>query len=127
MGRLYRKGVATQVTLREGCGCPKFLAGKVLRQISTLLKNYSPIFRQHEMLSLSRFGHLPATKMAAGKSAPPSGTLLDFLLRDRHSLQLSFFFDPTTRLLRRVLRRVLKTAFEKVLRRVLRRCLEVGF
>ena len=25
-------------------------------------------------------------KMAAGKSAPPSGTLLDFLLRDRHSL-----------------------------------------
>ena len=29
---------------REGCGCPKFLAGKVFRQISTLLENSSPIF-----------------------------------------------------------------------------------
>ena len=33
---------------QEGCGCPKFLAGKVFRQISTLLENSSPIFRQHE-------------------------------------------------------------------------------
>ena len=33
----------------------------------------SPIFRQHETLSLPRFGHFPARKMAAGKSAPPSG------------------------------------------------------
>ena len=65
---------------REGCGCPKFLAGKVFRQISTLLENSSPIFWQHEMLCLPRFGHFPARKMAAGKSAPPSGTLLDFLL-----------------------------------------------
>ena len=56
----------------------------------TLLENYSPIFRQHEMLSLPRFGHVPARKMAAGKSVPPSGTLLDFLLGDRHSL-LDFF------------------------------------
>ena len=39
---------------------------------------------------LLRFGHFPARKTAAGKSAPPSGTLLDFLLRDRHSL-LDFF------------------------------------
>ena len=70
---------------REGCGCPKFVAGKVLRQISTLLENYCPIFRQREMLCLPRFGHFPARKMAAGKSAPPSGTLLDFLLRDRHA------------------------------------------
>ena len=31
-------------------------------------------------------GHCPARKTAAGKSAPPSGTLLDFLVRDRHSL-----------------------------------------
>ena len=64
----------------EGCGCPKFLAGKVFRQISTLLENYSPIFQQHETLSLPRFGHYPARKMAAGKLAPPSGKLLDFLL-----------------------------------------------
>ena len=67
--------VATPET-REGCGCPKFLAGKVFLQISTLLENTSPIFRQHEMLSLSRFGHFPARKMTAGIS----GTLLDFLL-----------------------------------------------
>ena len=39
------------------------------------------------MLSLPRFGHFLARKMATGKSDPPSGTLLDFLLvRDRHSL-----------------------------------------
>ena len=44
---------------REGCGCPKFAAGKVFRQISTLLENDSPIFRQREMLSLPRFGHFP--------------------------------------------------------------------
>ena len=31
-----------------------------------------------KLLSLPRFGHLPAREMAAGKSAPPSGTLLDF-------------------------------------------------
>ena len=47
---------------REGCGCPKFLAGKVFRQVSTLLEISSPIFRQHEMLSLPRFGHFPARK-----------------------------------------------------------------
>ena len=82
---------------RRGCGCPKFLAGKVFRQISTLLENYSQIFRQHEMLSLPRFGHFPATKMAAGKSGPPSGTLLDFLLRDRHSLLEFFWFTANQR------------------------------
>ena len=48
------------------------------------------IFRQREMLSLPRFGHFPARKTAAGKLAAPAGTLLDFLLRDRHSL-LEFF------------------------------------
>ena len=74
---------------REGCGCPKFLAGKVFRQISTQLENSSPIFRQHEMLSLPRFGHFPARKTAAGKLAAPSATLLDFLLRDRHSFLVS--------------------------------------
>ena len=77
---------------REGCGCPKFHAGKVFRQISTLLENDSPIFRQREMLSLPRFGHFPARKTAAGKLAAPAGTLLDFLLRDRHSL-LEVFWD----------------------------------
>ena len=58
---------------RDGRGCPKFAAGKVFRQISTLLDNYSPIFRQHKMLFLPRFGHFAARKMAAGKSALPSG------------------------------------------------------
>ena len=77
---------------REGCGCPRFLAGRVCWQISTLLENSSPIFRQHEVLSLPRFGHFPARKTAAGKLAAPSGTLLDFLLRDRHSLH--FCFSP---------------------------------
>ena len=70
---------------REGCGCRKFLAGKVFGQFSTLLENSPPIFRQHKMISLPRFGHFPASKTAAGKLAAPSGTLLDFLLRDRHT------------------------------------------
>ena len=48
------------------------------RNFDATLESSSPIFRQHEMLSLPRFGHSPASKMAAGKSAPPSGTLLDF-------------------------------------------------
>ena len=47
-------------------------------------RNYSPIFRQHKVLSSPRFGHFLARKMATGESALPSGTLLDFLLRDRH-------------------------------------------
>ena len=44
-----------------------------------------PLFFTPE-LSLPRFGHFPARKTAAGKLAAPAGTLLDFLLRDRHSL-----------------------------------------
>ena len=52
-------------------------------------------FRQQNMLSLPRFGHFPARKMAAGKSAPPSGTLLHFLLRNRHSL-LEFSWHTRT-------------------------------
>ena len=36
---------------REGCGCPKFLAGRVFQHISKLLENSSTIFRQHKMLS----------------------------------------------------------------------------
>ena len=70
----------------EGCGSPKFPAGKVFEQMSTLLENSSPIFREHKMLCLPRFGHFPARKMTARKLAPPSGTLLDFLLRDLHRL-----------------------------------------
>ena len=78
--RKYQQiGPKTQKT-REGCGCLRFLAGKVFGQILTLLENSSPIFRQHEMLSLPRFGHFPARKSAARKLAVPSGTLLDFLL-----------------------------------------------
>ena len=49
-----------------------------------------PDFRQRKMLSLPRFGHFPARKAAAGKIGRACGTLLDFLLRDRHSL-LEFF------------------------------------
>ena len=52
---------------------------------------FSPIFRQHETLSLPRFGHLPERKMAAGESATPSGTLLDLLLRDCLSLLEALF------------------------------------
>ena len=63
---------------REGCGCPKFPAGKVFQQISMLLENDSPIFRQRKVLSLPRFGQFPARKTAAGKLAAPAGTLLDF-------------------------------------------------
>ena len=43
--------------------------------------------RAREILSLPRFGHLPANENGCWKkSAPPSGTLLDFLLQDCHSL-----------------------------------------
>ena len=83
---MWYYGAGEYQKTREGCGCLKFLAGNVFRQISTLLENYSPVLLQHEMLSLPRFGHFPARKMAAGKSAAPAGTLLKFLLRDRHSL-----------------------------------------
>ena len=44
------------------------------------------------MLSLPGFGRFPARKMAAGKLAAPAGTLLDFLLRDRHTAFLSSSF-----------------------------------
>ena len=56
-----------------------FLLSKKVR-VSRELNQSSQIFRQHEMQSLPRFEHFLARKMAAGKSAPPSGTLLDFLL-----------------------------------------------
>ena len=52
------------------------------------------------MLSLPRFGHVPARKMAAGKSAPTSGMLLDFLLQDPHSL-LEVLGPPSPRTSRR--------------------------
>ena len=74
---------------REGCGCPKFEAKKVFWQISSLLENDSPIFRQREMLSLPGFGHFPARSTAAGKLARPAGTLLESLLRDRHEAHLT--------------------------------------
>ena len=61
--------------------------GRIFRQISTLLENSSLIFWHHEMLHLPRFGLLPARKMAAGKSALPSGMLLDFVLRDHNFLE----------------------------------------
>ena len=39
---------------REGCGCPKFLAARFSGECS------SPIFWQHDMLSLP-FGHFPGS------------------------------------------------------------------
>ena len=42
--------------IREGCGCPKFLAERVFRQVSTPLEKSSLILRQHNMLSLPQFG-----------------------------------------------------------------------
>ena len=64
---------------REDCGCPKFLAARVFRQISTLLENDSPDFpAARNMLSLPGLGHFPARKMAAGKSAPAFGNAPGF-------------------------------------------------
>ena len=40
---------------REGCGCPKVLAGMAFQQTSTLLVNYSLVIRRDEMPSLPRF------------------------------------------------------------------------
>ena len=57
------------------------------RRCWEMIPRFSPIFQQREMLSLPRFGHFPARKTAAGKLAAPAGTLLDFFLRDRHSLK----------------------------------------
>ena len=80
----------------------KYVAGKVFWQISMLLENYSPILQQHNMLSLPKFGHFPARKMAAGKLTSPSGTLLDFFLRDRRSLLKFFRLEDRNTPLRRV-------------------------
>ena len=63
---------------REGCGCPKFLAGRVFRQISMLLKKFFPDFAAAPNAVPAKVGLPPATKFAAGKPAPPSGMLLDF-------------------------------------------------
>ena len=57
---------------QEGCGCPKFLARTAFGQFSTLLENSSLILQQHEMLSLLRFEHFPARKMAAGNRPCPA-------------------------------------------------------
>ena len=75
--REFGKIAGNQET-REGCGCPKFPAGKVFWQISTLLENDSPIFRQREMLSLPRFGHFPARKTAAGNIDRACGNAAGF-------------------------------------------------
>ena len=71
---------AAGLKTREGCGCRKVLAGKVFRQFFDAAGKCFPDFPAAEMLSPPRFGHFPARRMATGKSAPPSGTLLDFLL-----------------------------------------------
>ena len=66
---------------REGCGNPKFLAGRVSRQFSTLLE-----FPAARHAIPAKVWAIRARKTAAGKSAPPSVTPLDFLLQDGHSL-----------------------------------------
>ena len=53
--------------------------------------SFFPDFPAVRMLSLPRFGHFPARKLSARQSAPPSGTLLDFLFRYRHHSLLEFF------------------------------------
>ena len=54
--------IAACQKIREGYGCPKSCAGRVFQQFPTLLENSPLILRQHEMLSLPRFGHFPAGK-----------------------------------------------------------------
>ena len=71
----FDKAVAVRNSLLEG------FSGKLRRSLG----NSSPIFWQHDMLSLTRFGTFRQGKWLLEKSAPPAGTLLDFLLRDRHS------------------------------------------
>ena len=53
---------------REGCGCPKFLAARVFRQISTLLEKFSSIIRHtfREANGCWKIG--PAFRNAAGIS-----------------------------------------------------------
>ena len=51
----------------------------------------NPEVPRHEMQSLRIGLGFPARTIAAGKSAAPSGKLLDFLLQDRHGL-LEFFW-----------------------------------
>ena len=60
-------------------------------KIGALLENYSRFSGSTKCYPCQGFGPFPARKMAAGKSATSSGTLLDFLLRDRHNL-LEFFW-----------------------------------
>ena len=68
-------------------------------QISTLLENVSPIFRQHKMLSLPRFGHFPAREMAAGKSPRgafhkrPQSNLNDVETTSKRPPAVSSFWD----------------------------------
>ena len=54
------------------------LEARVFQQMSALLEYPSPIFQQHELLSLPRFGHFPARKWLL-ENRPSSGTLLQDL------------------------------------------------
>ena len=79
----FPKGLHRETPKNPGLGCNKSENSRRLwlsgwKGFPTLLENSSPIFRQHEMLSLPRFGHFPARKTAAGKSTAPSATPLDF-------------------------------------------------
>ena len=52
-----RRGVSGKILYVYAFFRGLILAGRGFRQTSTLLGNSSPIFRQHEMPSLPRFGH----------------------------------------------------------------------
>ena len=70
--------------LRKKSGGPKIKIREKSVLPKTDPKNSPSIFRQHETLSLPKVWALCGKEIAPGKSALPSGTLLDFLLWERH-------------------------------------------
>ena len=73
--------------LEKAVAVRKFLAGKVFRaNFDTAGKFPHRFSGSTKCYPCQGLVHFPARKTAAGKLAAPAGTLLDFLLRDRHSL-----------------------------------------
>ena len=60
-------------------GYLRFFSWIIVRQVSTLLDNSSPICEQHETLSLPIYGYFPTINRA----------FLDFLFQNRHLLEKS--------------------------------------
>ena len=65
---------------RGGCGCPTSLAGRIFRQILTLLEKPSPIFWRHEMLSLptAKVWALSGKANGCWRISPAFGNTLGF-------------------------------------------------